>query len=505
MGPVVTELPDGTSRLARQSRLRRAAQRRRRFYILTGLSTLVPGAGLLLTRLRRVGVVIVGVTLVAGAALVVALLAGGVVDTALTVAVSPQLLTVALVALVLVGLAWSGAILVTAGQTRPADGRGALLRPAFVLACVAAVVTPLAYVGRDLSVQRSVVTEVFQPTVVAGSTPIATSGSEDPWAGTPRVNILLVGSDAGTDRWGVRTDSMMVASINTKTGDTVLIGVPRNLENVPIPQDNPLSTLYPNGYNCGDQCLMNGIWTLAVDHRDLFGKDTNPGLTSTRQVLEAVLGLTIKRSVVIDLRGFQSLVNAMGGVDITVRERVCVGCKSDGYGGIIWSTSTHQWIEKGPQHLNGYLALWYARSRATSDDFSRMRRQRCVAGALISQVNAATMVRRYPQLADALKKNVYTDITQAELPAWVDLIGRVQSGTIRSLPITDTVTPPGNPDFAKIRALVKTALKGKVATSAPSTTPSPTGTSTSGGTKRTPGASPSAPADDSLSSLTASC
>ncbi len=66
------------------------------------------------------------------------------------------------------------------------------------------------------------------------------SKASDPWKGIPRVNLLLLGSDAGKDRTGVRTDSMMVASINTKTGNTVLIGLPRSLQKVPFPESNPL-------------------------------------------------------------------------------------------------------------------------------------------------------------------------------------------------------------------------------------------------------------------------
>ena len=78
------------------------------------------------------------------------------------------------------------------------------------------------------------------------------SAMADPWAGTPRVNVLLLGSDAGADRTGVRTDSMMVASINTRTGDTVLFGLPRNLQNVPFPEHDPLHKLFPQGFNCGE-------------------------------------------------------------------------------------------------------------------------------------------------------------------------------------------------------------------------------------------------------------
>jgi LCP family protein required for cell wall assembly len=494
----IAERADEQHPAPRATRLQRAARLRRRFYLLTGLSTVIPGAGLLLTRSRALGVLL-AVPTVLGAVTLLSLWArGGLVKAGLALAVSPGLLTLVIVGAVLLALVWAGAILVTAGQTRPSDGQGRVVRPVFVLGCCAVVVVPVGIATRDLTVQRSVVTTIFPSVVSVGSTPIATSQSDDPWAGTPRVNLLLLGSDAGTDRIGVRTDSMMVASINTKTGDTVLLGLPRNLENAPIPKNNPLSALYPNGYNCGDQCLLNGIWTLATDHKDLFPTDPNPGLTSTREVISEILGEPIQRSVVIDLRGFEDLVNAIGGVDINVQERVCAGCKSNGYGGIIWSGGKVQWIEKGMHHLTGYQALWYARSRATSDDFSRMRRQRCVAGALVSQVDAATMVAHYAALAAALKHNLSTDITQDELSAWVELVSRIQHGTIRSLPITDKVVRVGNPDYAKIRSLVKDALSATKAKA--STGPAAAATSSGGATP-----SPTPTVDDTLTSLTASC
>ena len=70
----------------------------------------------------------------------------------------------------------------------------------------------------------------------------------DPWAGVSRVNMLLLGSDAGDDRIGVRTDSMIVASVNPQTGDTLMFSLPRNLENVPFPKSNPVSYTHLDVY-----------------------------------------------------------------------------------------------------------------------------------------------------------------------------------------------------------------------------------------------------------------
>ena len=206
---------------------------------------------------------------------------------------------------------------------------------------------------------------------------------------------------------------------------------------------------------------MNGIWTLAEGRPDLFPGVKNPGRQSTVDVVGEITGLDINQSVVINLRGFKALVDAMGGVDVNVQQKVCVECHTGtSSGGIVFTGDKQEWIEPGLQHLDGRHALWYARSRAGSDDFSRMRRQRCVAGALMEQADPVGLLQSYPKLAKVVKSNVSIDIPRAELPAWVDLALRIQKGgSIRSLPLTANVVRPGNPDFAKIRALVKKGLK----------------------------------------------
>ena len=90
---------------------------------------------------------------------------------------------------------------------------------------------------------------------------------------------------------------------------------------------------------------MNAVWTLAEGHRDLFPGDTNPGLTATRDALSSVLGLSIDYTTIIDLNGFRSLVNAMGGVDVNVRERIPIGGHVNPGGTISGITG---WINAGP-------------------------------------------------------------------------------------------------------------------------------------------------------------
>ena len=479
------------------------------YYRRIALGTVLPGAGLLGTRWKVLGWVLVLVSLAVGAWVLVRAWQGGLLRSALNVAVQPQLLQWVGVGIMVGAVLWIGSIVLTAEQSWPrrrAGGRFA--RVVFAALACTLIAAPSAVAVRYLDVQSSVIDEVFvnDSPSERRDVALADTAAEDPWAAVPRVNTLLIGSDAGKDRWGTRTDSMMVVSTNTKTGDTLLIGIPRNLERVPFPKSNPLHALYPNGYDCGDQCLMNGIWTLAEGRPDLFPGNKNPGRTSTVDVVSEITGLDINQSVVINLRGFKALVDAMGGVDVNVQQKVCVECHTSSTGGISFTSDKQEYITPGLKHLDGFHALWYARSRAGSDDFSRMRRQRCVAGALMQQADPVGLLQSYPKLAKVVKNNVSIDIPRDELSAWVDLALRIQKGgSIRSLPLTANVVQPGAPDFAKIRALVKKGLKQPSPSATTSASPSPTPTPTKT-TKPSSTPSPTATPDDSQAeSLAATC
>ena len=448
-----------------------------RFVVVTALS-LVPGAGLIAAGRRVAGGLLLGLTVlvISGAGLLA--LRGGVVARVLTASVQPRTLLVAAVTIAVVAAAWCVTVLATAWTARPERPSVAqrVLGVALVAALCTAIAAPSSVGVRYALIQRDVVTSLFTTgttggtTVAGGAVPV--QGKADPWAGVPRVNMLLLGSDAGRDRTGVRTDSMIVASIDTHTGDAVLFGLPRNLERVPFPASDPLSKVWPNGFDCGSVCLLNAVWEqAATTHRDLFPGDPNPGLTATRDVIGEVLGLKIDTYTIIDLSGFQALVDAMGGVDINVPRRIPIG------GGHNQATGSalpiYGYIEPGRQHLDGYHALWFSRSREGSDDYDRMGRQRCMVSALLDQANPVQLLARYPALAKVAKNNIQSGIRQQDLAAWVTLVDRIQRGKIRSLPITNKVVDVTDPDFAKIRRLVATAIMPKVAS-----TPDPGATAT---------------------------
>ena len=390
---------------ARTRRRRHVRRQTRRSLIHTTLA-LIPGAGLLGTRYRRLGWVMLG--LLAAMVIVVTLfvLAKGAVSAALNVAVRPDALLAVAGLTVVGGLVWIFSIILTHRGTAPdrVDGSnpwGLRLFTAFICLLVA---IPAIQVVRYSLIQRDVVSTVFTGPAVGGLTPSALqtatpeAQAPDPWADVDRVNLLLLGSDAGNDREGTRTDSMVEVSIDPQTGNAVLISIPRSLERAPFPSSNPLHKLYPNGYYCpgaapGNECLINAVWSVAEENKALFKNDPNPGLTTIRDVIGEVTGLHVDYSTVIDLAGFQKLVDAMGGVTVNVTERLPIEGYHTSSGGV---AGIEGYIEPGRQTLDGYHALWYARSRLLSDDFSRMRRQRCLIGAVLDQVNPVNMLRSTP-------------------------------------------------------------------------------------------------------------
>lgn len=467
----------------------------RRAVGLTALGTVIPGAGLTQTKSSRLGWSILALAVTGGLVLVYFVASQGLTGAALTLVASTAILQAAAISLVAVGVAWCATIVLTAVQARPArlDRPRTRMLAGFTTVMVALVAAVSVTAAQYVAITKDTVAQVFQAAPPEpGATPavVATAG-DDPWADTPRVNILLLGSDAGVGRDGTRTDSMIVASIDTRSGNTVLISLPRNLQNVPLAPDSKLRDLYPSGVygspvcfraqlHPADQCMLNAIWTEVAEYQTVHpGTWTTPvpGRAETRSSIQEIIGMKIDQTVVIDLKGFQQLIDAMGGVDINVKlsasgTRLPIGGHADGQGNI---TGVTGYLEPGAQHLDGYHALWYARTRAADTDGYRQARQRCVVQAVVQQVNPASMVAKYPQIAKIAKDNIYTDIPAQNLPAFVELSKRVQNGTITNVSMTpeDGINSV-RPDYDKIRKLIRTAIKPPTPKASASTSTIPT-------------------------------
>jgi polyisoprenyl-teichoic acid--peptidoglycan teichoic acid transferase len=299
---------------------------------------------------------------------------------------------------------------------------------------------------------RSVVETVFQGQVV-----------EPPVNG--RYNILVLGGDAGRDRIGLRPDSIQIVSVDATTGATTIIGVPRNLEHVPFAAGSPLWKPFPNGYDCGNDCLISYLYTYAHEHPDLYPDAADPGVEATKDAVEGVTGLTVQYFVLVDMSSFSRLIDALGGVTIDSKARYPIG-GSDGSDGkpIV---PPNGYIEPGVQKMDGHTALWYARSRHSTNDYDRMARQHQLEQAILAQFEPAVVLTHFQAIAEAGKHIATTDIPQGTLGRFVELADMARGHKVDTLELVpDNGFSSAHPDIDKMRAAVAAALAPK-----PSSTP----------------------------------
>jgi len=275
-----------------------------------------------------------------------------------------------------------------------------------------------------------------------------------------RYNILLMGGDAARDRLGLRPDSMSVLSIDAVTGQTVNIGIPRNLQKAPFVAGSPMKKLWPNGYNCGDVCLINAIYKDVTDsHSDLYPnavkQGSNPGIEATKEAIEGVTGLKIQSYVLVDMAGFKALINALGGITINVTERLPIGGQEDAFGQPI---NVKGWIEPGVQHMDGKTAIWFARARHGSSDYARMQRQREVEDAMLAQLDPATVLTHFRDIAAAGRQLVQTNIPNGQVAIYLDLALKAKKLGIQKLELVPPTIDVVNPNFTAIHAMVQKAF-----------------------------------------------
>lgn len=265
-----------------------------------------------------------------------------------------------------------------------------------------------------------------------------------------RYNVLLVGGDSGAGRWGLRTDSMTVASIDATTGETVLVSLPRNMTDFPFKEGSVMDEAWPDGFNCGyPECELNSVNTWVGDHQDLFEGVKDPGMDATISAAEGITGLDINYWAMVNLEGFKGLVDAVGGVTLNVRQPIPVGLPHE---------KGFHYLDAGTRRLDGHDTLWYARAREGSDDYSRMARQKCVMTAMLDQVSPQSALRHFTDIMEASADMVSTSIPRGELSRFVDLALKAKDQKISSVSLVPPAVDTGDPDIDKVHEMVRSAI-----------------------------------------------
>jgi polyisoprenyl-teichoic acid--peptidoglycan teichoic acid transferase len=301
-----------------------------------------------------------------------------------------------------------------------------------------------------------------------------------------RVTVLLLGGDAGPGRRGLRTDTMIVASLEVATGKLALFGLPRNLVRVPLP-DGPAADFFSE-CRCFPR-LLNELYAFAEDERpDLFPNSRRPGVAAVAGAAEELLGLPIDHYALVDLLGFVDVVDALGGVTVINGKSLEIEVDRLGRPGL---TPAYE-LPAGRRRLNGYTALAYARSRETTSDYDRMQRQRCVLGSLARQTDPAELLAAFPRLVKVLKRSVATDIPAGRLPGLIEAAGG-QPARVAAVGFTPPDYNDGwssgypIPNVVKIQAAVRRLTRQTAVTT--STQPEPDGLGEATATTRAPSGS----------------
>lgn len=185
--------------------------------------------------------------------------------------------------------------------------------------------------------------------------------------------ILLMGSDQRPDDTQYRTDVMMLLVINQELKTVSLVSFPRDLY-VTIP-----------GWR------MDRINTTQA----------KGGFELTAQTLEYNFGIRPDHYALIRFDGFQAIIDSLGGIDVQVEKEL-----ADQRTGRGWFT-----VSPGAVHMNGEMALWYVRSRYTTDDFDRGRRQQEVLVGLFNRLLSLDVLLKIPDLYNQVQTIIKTDLT----------------------------------------------------------------------------------------------
>lgn len=286
------------------------------------------------------------------------------------------------------------------------------------------------------------------PATDAGAGGVAAKTGDD--AG--RLTIALLGSDGGYGRTGVRTDTIIVLTIDVATGDAAAFNIPRNWRRVTFPAGSAAADRWFDGF----PGIANEIYGLGLRFPETFGDVEDPAGHAIKSALAHLTGLDVHYFVMADMVGFVKVIDLFGGIELQVDESIedrIAPIAADG-------PSIAVRIEPGYHRLDGLTALGYVRSRAQSTDWHRMARQRCVIGALIDQVTPLEALSRFVALTGILSEHVTTDIPLDRLAELIEQADRLDTSRIVTVNFVPPEYPSTDAPLPRVRAAVDRALEG---------------------------------------------
>ena len=201
-------------------------------------------------------------------------------------------------------------------------------------------------------------------------------------------NVLISGSDTrgGFDENG-RSDVIMVATVNPKTSTILLTSVPRDF-------------YVTTACDAGDGCMQGA--SDKITHTGIHGTNT------TKRTVEQLLGIEINYTFKVGFDTVTELVDALGGVDVTV---------APGYAVNNFNALSGFSVHEGVNHLNGEQALAFARERYaySEGDRQRTKNQQLVLMGIVDKVTSPAIVKNYASIMDAMANTFSTTMSSDEI------------------------------------------------------------------------------------------
>ena len=325
-------------------------------------------------------------------------------------------------------LAWRGIALAHAGLTPWGRIQGHDRRTSVMVVSTLLFVTFAmhAWLGAVVLELNDTLTQIFEPD---DRRPVAVEDDDEPdepeepvnapqyeWDGTERIYILLLGTDAAPGRETVLTDVMLVVSIDPAAETAVMISVPRDTGFVPLPE----ATLFPDGVypDKVNELALQAALAPETWCPDLADDPEACGLRTIERSIGLYVGIEIHHYALVDMAGFASMIDAIGGVELCLPGRLV----DPEFDGSLANAGSRRGLvlEAGCRRYAGLDALAYARSRQgylempdgeriPQTDFDRGERQQAVLLALREELTEADTFLELPQLLRAIGQTVSTD------------------------------------------------------------------------------------------------
>jgi LCP family protein required for cell wall assembly len=238
------------------------------------------------------------------------------------------------------------------------------------------------------------------------------SGSQVLNNGQETVNFLLIGSDRRPGG-SFRTDTMVIAILRPNEGQVSLISIPRDLwVSIPGWENQRINTAYQHGVSVGYPGGGAGL---------------------LKETILYNLGIRIDHTAMVEFDGFRQIVDTLGGVDVPVS---CAYTDWRLIDPTFNPENENNWhlytTGPGVVHMDGDLALWYARSRQKSSDFDRGRRQQEVLRAIFVQAMQSGTITRIPELYNNLSSTVETNLGLGDVLSLAVYAPKMTNADIRS-------------------------------------------------------------------------